>query len=294
MAGKDPVFHAWKPMEDLPVTWPTLASPRLRSLAEQWNARRPVIEQLDTWRPFLLQWLRECSIETGIIEGIYFISDGITLQLVEHGLEANLIPHAETNRHPEEVAAILDDHFHTLEGLFDFVAQRRELTASYVREMHAALCRHQDEVVGRDSAGNLVRSKLLKGEWRRHANNPLRADGSIHQYTPPEHVASEMDRLIAMHHEHIARGIPPEIEAAWLHHRFTQIHPFQDGNGRVARMLSSLALIRAGLFPFSVKRTQRKSYISALEVADAGDLAPLASMIADVEVAVLEGALALS
>jgi Fic family protein len=48
------------------------------------------------------------------------------------------------------------------------------------------------------------------------------------------HVAAEMDKLVELHREHRAAGVAPEVESAWLHHRFTQIHPFQDGNGRVA------------------------------------------------------------
>ena len=50
------------------------------------------------------------------------------------------------------------------------------------------------------------------------------------------------------------RGVPVEVEAAWLHHRFTQIHPYQDGNGRVARALASLLFIKAGWFPVVVTR----------------------------------------
>ena len=41
----------------------------------------------------------------------------------------------------------------------------------------------------------------------------------------------------------------PEVEAAWLHHRFGQIHPFQDGNGRVARALATMIFLRAGFVP---------------------------------------------
>ncbi|MDE3194864.1 MAG: Fic family protein [Acidobacteriota bacterium] len=80
----------------------------------------------------------------------------------------------------------------------------------------------------------------------------------MHEYCPPEHVASEMDALIAMHTEQTSRGVQPYVEAAWLHHAFTQIHPFQDGNGRVARALAALVLIRAGYFPFVVTRDERE------------------------------------
>ena len=43
------------------------------------------------------------------------------------------------------------------------------------------------------------------------------------------------------------------MEAAWLHHRFVQIHPFQDGNGRIARALSTLIFVKAGWFPLVVR-----------------------------------------
>src|SRR5207237_7292696 len=98
-------------------------------------------------------------------------------------------------------------------------------------------------------------------DWKKHSNNPTRPDGHIHEYCPPLHVAAQMDLLIGMHEQH--SGVPPEIESAWLHHRFTQIHPFQDGNGRVARALASLAAIRAGWFPLVIRRQDRAEYIGA-------------------------------
>ena len=82
-----------------------------------------------------------------------------------------------------------------------------------------------------------------------------------------------MDRLLAIYNEQTS--LPVEIQAAWLHHAFTQIHPFQDGNGRVARALSSLVLVKSGLFPFVVFREERGRYISCLEAADRGDLTGL-------------------
>jgi Fic family protein len=89
-----------------------------------------------------------------------------------------------------------------------------------------------------------------------------------------------MDRLVALHLEHDGASVPPEVEAAWLHHRFTQIHPFQDGNGRVARALASLVFIRAGWFPLVIRDTasERGSYFDAIEAADRGDLDPLARL----------------
>ena len=105
----------------------------------------------------------------------------------------------------------------------------------------------------------------------------------MHEYCPPEHVASEMDALIRMHAEHQVRDTPIEVEAAWLHHRFTQIHPFADGNGRVARAIASLVFIKAGWFPVIVKRDDRDRYSEALEKADAGDLRPLVALFVEAQ-----------
>ena len=92
-----------------------------------------------------------------------------------------------------------------------------------------------------------------------------------------------MERLLALHAEHERKGVPVEVEAAWLHHRFTQIHPYQDGNGRVARALASLMFIKAGWFPVVVTRDDRPRYIDALEVADEGDLRSLISFFVDLQ-----------
>ena len=98
-----------------------------------------------------------------------------------------------------------------------------------------------------------------------------------------------MDRLLAMHLEH--REVPPEIEGAWLHHRFVQIHPFQDGNGRVARALATLVMIRKGWLPLVVTDSGRADYIGALEMADEGDLQPLVRLFARIQRRAFEGAL---
>jgi len=86
-----------------------------------------------------------------------------------------------------------------------------------------------------------------------------------------------------MHLEHESLTVPPEIEASWLHHRFAQIHPFQDGNGRVARALASLVFIKAGWFPLVVTRDHRARYIEALEEADKGALPSLVNLFSALE-----------
>jgi len=226
---------------------------------------------------------REWSIETGQIEGVYDIERGVTQTLIERGINADLIPPQPGQKTPEVVAAIIRDHVDVLEGLFQFVKGDRPLSKSYIHEMHTALLRHQDTTLVVDQFGDTFDAQLVKGAYKQRPNNPLRPDGTIHQYCPPEHVESEMDRLLAMHGKHLRTGVPNEVEAAWLHHRFTQIHPYQDGNGRVARALASLIFLKQGWFPVVVTRDDRSRYIDALEVADKSDLRSLVAFLADVQ-----------
>jgi len=71
------------------------------------------------------------------------------------------------------------------------------------------------------------------------------------------------------------------VEAAWLHHRFVRIHPFQDGNGRMARLLMAYVFARAGEFPPVISMMQRNDYIRNLEWADGGDLRRFVQYLAD-------------
>ncbi|MEW6281502.1 MAG: Fic family protein, partial [Candidatus Eremiobacterota bacterium] len=108
-------------------------------------------------------------------------------------------------------------------------------------------------------------------------------EGQVHEYCPPEHVASEVEQLLNLHAQQTEDGVPPELEAAWLHHRFTQIHPFQDGNGRVARCLATLVMLRAGWFPLVIKREHADEYLDNLFAADQGNLAPLVSLFTRIQ-----------
>jgi Fic family protein len=267
----------YRPIQDLPPDWAELEVRELRSLDLVWREQRERLNELDELVRLRERLVRSWAIETGVLERVYSIDRGVTEILVAEGLKQGLLDGA-TDRDPAEVIAILRDHQEAIEGVFDFVAGRRDLSTSYIKEVHALLTRNQRTVTAIDQFGRTFETELRHGDWKMQPNNPRRADETVHAYSPPEHVAAEMDLLIELHAQHCEVNVPPEIEAAWLHHRFTQIHPFQDGNGRVARALASLVYLREGWFPLSIHRDQKSEYIDALEAADAGDLSQLTQL----------------
>lgn len=272
--------YKWKHIEDLPDGFnPPLQDNEI--LRKAWRDHQVKLAGSDAVAKFNERLAREWSIETGIIERLYSIDKGTTQILIERGIDEALIPYGSTDRPAPEIIKILKTHEDVLEGLFDFVKEDRPLTVSYIREVHQAITNDQESVDGQDQFGNPVRTKLIKGDWKQYPNNPKQSDGSIHEYCPPDHVQLEMERLVELHQAHITRELSPEIQAAWLHHRFTQIHPFQDGNGRVARILASLILIKAGGLPFIVRRDVRDAYLDALEAADFGDMLSFAKFVSE-------------
>jgi Fic family protein len=268
--------HTWAPIAP-PSDVDALARPELRALERLWTSCREDLERLGAWQPFWERMGRWWAIETGVIEGVFDVSLGVTRTLVEQGLLASLIPHGESNRPADEVIEILGDHREALDMVLDVVSGARSLTVGWIKELHALLCRHQDTTEGEDQFGQRIRIPLLRGDFKRRPNSVILPSGEKHEYCPPEHVASEMDQLVTMYGQ--ISATLPEVRAAWLHHAFTQIHPFEDGNGRVARALASIDFIRGRLFPLVIERQQRdRAYVPALIAADQGDLSPLVKL----------------
>ncbi len=283
---------AWEPIEDLPANWADLACPEVASLRQIWMEVRNDLDK-HAVKTFNQKLANEWAIETGLIEGLYAIDRGTTNTLIEVGLDAASLPHSEAPI-DAKTFSLLKDQLGALDLVFDIVSNGRELTLSFIKELHALLTRHQPTTTAVDQFGNYREVELRRGDWKVQSNNPERRDGKTHEYCPVEQVQPEMERLVALHAEHVTAQIAPEIEAAWLHHRFTQIHPFQDGNGRVARCLASLVLIQGDLFPLVVDRDSRSGYIDALEQADSGNLAPLVDTVAALERARLRRAIAIA
>ncbi len=259
-----------------------LANSELRSLASVWIEQKAGLAASETLETFNDQLKRQWAVETGIIERVYTLDRGVTQLLIEKGIDASLIPSSATDKTPELVAAMIRDHEEAVEVVFAAVKGERHLTIGFIKELHSVLTRHQEVTTAVNSLGRTVQVPLIRGDYKKQPNNPTRPDGSVHEYCPPEHVALEMERLLKLHSEHEQRSLAPEVRSAWLHHAFTQVHPFQDGNGRVARALASLVLIRADWFPLTITEDDRSRYIDALESADHGDLKAFVSFTSSI------------
>ena len=255
--------------------------PELRALSSVWQERKMALQEDGAYKEFIKKLQREWAIETGIIERLYSWDRGVTEVLIEQGIDSSIIAHrgGVTQRDADHIKSLINDHLDIVEGLFGYIKGEEPLTEHFIRGLQAQFTAHQEYTEAVTVTGEVILVTLKKGEYKSLPNNPRRPDGEVHIYCPPERTKEEMEALIRMYREADATH-PPEVKSAWLHHRFTQIHPFQDGNGRVARALASLVFLREGLFPLVLRESDRVQYISALEAADAGDLGPTITLFA--------------
>lgn len=271
----------YTPIKDLPtqIKITELHSTELKSLSSLWIEKKAELVNSGEYQEFIKKMQREWAIETGIIERLYTWDRGVTEVLIEQGVDSSIINNSGGlgREEAENIAKLIKDQENIVESLFSFVKGEKVFSEHYIRSMHTQFTAHQKYTEAVTADGAVTKIHLLKGKYKEQPNNPRRPDGEIHEYCPPEFVTDEMEKLVRIYLES-EDSTPPEIMSAWVHHRFTQIHPFQDGNGRIARAIASLVFLRKGLFPLVIRESDRKSYIGALEQADDGELQPLVKL----------------
>lgn len=231
--------------------------------------------------------LRRHAIETGIIERLYDVDWGVTEALVFEGITAEVA--ARAGGLDDNALVIIQSQCDALEFLVEAVRAGRDLSLHFVRELHQAVCRAQPTYEARNDFGQILRVPLRHGTWKMQPNHVRRPDGTLLEYTPPEQVQSQMERLLELYEKTVEAH--PIARAAWLHHRFIRIHPFEDGNGRVARALPLLVLLHSHYAPLVVNRTDRGAYLDALDQANHGDLRGLIRLFARLEIVALRSEL---
>ena len=184
----------------------------------------------------------ELTYTSNAIEGNTLTAVETTL-VVEHGIT---IAGKPLKDHLEAV-----DHFEALRYVRELARRADPLTGMDVRNLHRlVMLRSAPEIAGRYA------------DQGRH----VLTDAGRHSFPSPAEVPALMGDFARW-----LRAAPATPATAFAAHRqLVDIHPFNDGNGRTARLLMNLILIRGGYPPVAVRPEDRAAYISALQTAQAG------------------------
>lgn len=154
----------------------------------------------------------------------------------------------------------------------------RDLTESDIRELNRIILvkPYWKEALTYD--GQATRRQIKVGEYKEHPNSVRLPNGEMFHYVEPMDVPQRMQELMDWYR---TSDVHPIELAADFHYRFIRIHPFDDGNGRVARLLANYILMRYGYAPIIIRTGEKSTYIAALQKADAGDMNPFRAYICD-------------
>ena len=168
------------------------------------------------------------------------------------------------------------------------------LTQNFIRTLHKTLLR-EDYTVYRNLPGGQQTSYVIDGlstsvttrqcsnelgtvlavpsvhagQYKTRPNSVITRYGDRFEYASPEETPGLMTDLVDWYNEAEKEGKLSPIElAALFHYRYIRIHPFEDGNGRIARLMVNFILMRHD-YPMIVVRSRKKSeYLEALHQAD--------------------------
>ncbi len=196
-----------------------------------------------------------------------------TRSLILHGLTA----HGKPLRDHLDI----EGHDSAVKGIEAAVKEDQALNEVFIRNLHRVLLKEPYATKAETPDGRLVERTISLGDYKTTPNNVRTSTGETYYFTPPEQVKQSMTDLIDWYRARERGGEHPIVIAATFHYRFVRIHPFDDGNGRMARLLMNMILIKHGYTVAMIRREHRDEYLGRLEQVDrTEDLTAFISFIA--------------
>ena len=161
---------------------------------------------------------------------------------------------------PKEVELLLAEDISPNKPLDDVLeAKAAEKTLNFARQ-HKGELNHELLLKIHEMYFKETKPKIA-GKYKTHQN---RVTGSKFEPTHPNFVLTDM-KLYLKEYQKLKKKLHPLELAAWAHWKLVRIHPFQDGNGRTARIVMNFVLGKNGYAMIDIKTKEKQSYFSALE-----------------------------
>ena len=230
------------------------------ALKNEINNNRPI--EINLWKTIQEKLSISWTYNSNAIEGST-LTQGETTFFLKNGLTVEGKPFKD----------FIDakNHNEAIEFLYDVVKNSRPISEGLIKEFNALLLSGIKSTPAVDVNGNKIDKPATPGEYKKYPNHVLQEDGTIHKYIDPIQVQPEMENLCNWINKNENNIHAIEL-ASIAHYNMVRIHPFDDGNGRGARLLMNLILIRKGFPPTIIKNENRRKYIESLAEGDRGEL----------------------
>ncbi len=143
------------------------------------------------------------------------------------------------------------------------------LTQNFIRTLHQTLIR-EDYTEYRTLPNGVQTSYVIHaGQYKTRPNSVITRYGDRFEYASPQETPALMADLVGWYNEEEQKGELSPVElAALFHYRYIRIHPFEDGNGRIARLMVNYILNRHGWPMIVVRSRLKQEYLEALHQTD--------------------------
>lgn len=143
------------------------------------------------------------------------------------------------------------------------------LTETFIRQLHHTLLREDYTLYRQLPDGTTTSYVIHAGIYKTRPNSVITVTGERFEYASPEETPALMTDLVEWYNAEEQKGALSPIELATvLHYRYIRIHPFEDGNGRIARLLVNYILTRHHYPMIVVKSHDKDRYLTALNRCD--------------------------
>ena len=137
--------------------WKAANTSKFDELAPSWfNKRKALKSDTKEYNDFITRIKRQHAIETGVIEKLYDLKEGITETFIKEGFVESYLQHGDTNIHENELMDYLNDQFEAVQFVYEIVSSERPLTKGFILELHSLLTRHQEFCEAKDSLGRNI------------------------------------------------------------------------------------------------------------------------------------------
>ncbi|MBL8004075.1 MAG: Fic family protein [Candidatus Kapabacteria bacterium] len=242
---------------------------KIELLRSQISSLPPLSQEVEKalWDKFRLEW----NYNSNHIEG-----NTISYVEAKQFLFKNITANLHTMREWEEMTG----HNLAVETIKEWASNTEQpLNESDIRSLHTMILvkNYWSDAVTPDGAK--TRREIVVGDYKSFPNSVITNKGELFHYTDPMNVAAEMKELMEWYRT--STNDHPVIKATDFHYKFIRIHPFDDGNGRLARLLLNYELLVNGFPPVIIKSIDKKKYLNCLQAADSGNFEPFYEFIAD-------------
>lgn len=143
------------------------------------------------------------------------------------------------------------------------------LTETFIRQLHHTLLREDYTMYRQLPDGTTTSYVIHAGVYKTRPNSVITVTGERFEYASPEETPALMTDLVEWYNMEEQKAELSPIELATVfHYRYIRIHPFEDGNGRISRLLVNYILTRHGYPMLVVKSKDKSNYLTALNRCD--------------------------